>query len=111
MGSDSPPIDRQSPAQAKIRLFRSLFRGREDIYARRFESRRTGKHGYAQACANEWVRGVCEKPRVKCASASIRSCTQRDRGLPVPAPGTPGRDDGAVPPQRAAADRDINLAA
>ncbi len=22
--------------------------------------------GYAPACANEWVSGVCEKPRVKC---------------------------------------------
>jgi hypothetical protein len=54
--------------QAKIRLFR----GREDIYARRFKSRRTGKHGYAPACANEWVRGVCEKPRVKCAVCSHR---------------------------------------
>lgn len=56
-------IDRLSPADAKIRLFRALFRGREDIYARRFESRKTGKSGYAPACANEWVRGVCEKDR------------------------------------------------
>ncbi len=65
-------IDRQSPAEAKIRLFRSLFRGREDIYARRFESRKTGKSGYAPACENEWVRGVCEKPRVKCAECPHR---------------------------------------
>jgi superfamily II DNA or RNA helicase/very-short-patch-repair endonuclease len=68
----STPIDRQSPAEAKVRLFRSLFRGREDVYARRFENRRTGKHGYAPACANEWVRGVCEKPRVKCAECAHR---------------------------------------
>jgi superfamily II DNA or RNA helicase/very-short-patch-repair endonuclease len=66
------PIDSQSPVEAKIRLFRSLFRGREDVYARRFENRRTGKHGYAPACANEWVRGVCEKPRVKCAECPHR---------------------------------------
>ena len=57
-------VDCRSPVEAKIRLFRSLFRGREDIYARRFESRKTGKHGYAPACANEWVLGVCEKPRI-----------------------------------------------
>jgi hypothetical protein len=68
----STPIDRQSTVQAKVRLFRSLFRGREDVYARRFESRRTGKHGYAPACANEWVRGVCEKPRIKCAACLHR---------------------------------------
>jgi hypothetical protein len=32
-------IDQFSPPAAKIALFRSLFRGREDVYARRFESR------------------------------------------------------------------------
>jgi hypothetical protein len=68
----SSSIDRLSPAEAKIRLFRSLFRGREDIYARRFESRKTGKSGYAPACANEWVRGICEKPRIKCAECPHR---------------------------------------
>ncbi len=67
-----PTIDRRSPVEAKIGLFRSLFRGREDVYARRFENRRTGRHGYAAACANEWVRGVCEKPRVKCAECVSR---------------------------------------
>jgi hypothetical protein len=41
-----------------------LFRGRDDVYPRRFESRKAGKSGYAPACANEWVRGVCEKPQV-----------------------------------------------
>src|SRR5438094_10276289 len=61
-----------STSQAKIALFRSLFRGRDDIYARRFESRKTGKSGYAPACANEWVRGVCEKPRIKCAECPNR---------------------------------------
>jgi hypothetical protein len=59
-------LDRYSSIEAKVRLFRSFFRGREDIYARRFESLKTGGSGYAPACANEWVRGVCEKPRVKC---------------------------------------------
>lgn len=70
-------VDRTSSSQAKIALFRSLFRGREDVYPRRFESRKTGKTGYAPACANEWVRGICEKPRIKCAE-----CPNR-RFLPV----------------------------
>ena len=73
----SGTIDRTSSSQAKIALFRSLFRGREDVYPRRFESRKTGKSGYAPACANEWVRGICEKPRIKCAE-----CPNR-RFLPV----------------------------
>ena len=53
-------LDHRSSSDEKIALFRSLFRGRADVYPRRFESRKTGKSGYAPACANEWVRGVCE---------------------------------------------------
>lgn len=66
-------ISQQSPASEKISVFRSLFRGREDVYPRRFESRKTGKSGYAPACAHEWVRGICEKPRVKCGDCPHRS--------------------------------------
>src|SRR6266436_1469108 len=68
----SSPVTNSSPPIAKIRLFRSFFRGREDIYPRRFESRKTGKSGYAPACGNEWVRGVCEKPRIKCTDCANR---------------------------------------
>ncbi len=50
----------------KIALFRSLFRGRLDVFPRLWTNSRTGKRGYAPACANEWIRGVCEKPRIKC---------------------------------------------
>ncbi len=71
------PVTQHSSAAAKIELFRSLFRGRADVYPLRFESRKTGNAGYAPACANEWVRGVCEKPRIKCAD-----CPNR-RFLPV----------------------------
>jgi superfamily II DNA or RNA helicase/very-short-patch-repair endonuclease len=62
----------QSPPAAKINLFRSLFRGREDVYPRRFESRKTGRGGYQPACANEWVRGLCDKPRIKCLECPNR---------------------------------------
>lgn len=60
-------VDHRSPSENKIALFRSLFRGRDDVYPRRFESRRTGKAGYQPNCANEWVEGICAKPRVKCS--------------------------------------------
>ena len=63
---DVGKVTNNSPPAEKVALFRSLFRGREDIYPRRFENRKTGKSGYSPACANEWVRGVCEKPRIKC---------------------------------------------
>ncbi len=66
-------VDLSSTARAKVALFRSLFRGRDDLYARRFESTTTGKSGYAPACANEWVRGICRKPRIKCADCTHRA--------------------------------------
>ena len=72
MSLEASLVHQRSAPETKIALFRSLFRGREDIYPRRFESRKTGKSGYAPACANEWVRGICEKPRIKCAE-----CLQR----------------------------------
>lgn len=72
MDAPNPIVDQNASPEAKIALFRSLFRGREDVYPRRFESRKTGKSGYAPACANEWVRGICEKPRVKCAECPNR---------------------------------------
>jgi superfamily II DNA or RNA helicase len=63
----------RSPSGEKIALFRSLFRGREDVYPRRFESKKAGRSGYAPACGNEWVRGICEKPRIKCGDCPHRA--------------------------------------
>ena len=62
------PVTSRSPAGEKIALFRSLFRGREDVFPKRWENARTGKTGYAQACGNEWKPRLCGKPRVKCGA-------------------------------------------
>ncbi len=70
-------VHHRSPPEAKVALFRNLFRGRGDVYPRRFESQKTGKSGYQPACSNEWDRVLCEKPRVKCSD-----CPNR-RFLPV----------------------------
>ena len=53
-------------ATGKVALFRALFRGREDVFPVLWTNRRTGRTGYAPACGNEWMRGVCEKPRIRC---------------------------------------------
>ncbi len=53
----------------KVALFRRLFRGRTDVYPVRWESKASGKSDYAPACANEWLAGGCEKPRIKCGAA------------------------------------------
>jgi len=56
----------------KVMLFRRLFRGRTDVYPIRWESQKTGKSGYAPACANEWRIKVCNKPRIKCSDCTHR---------------------------------------
>ena len=68
-----PELQRSGLSTAdKVALFRRLFRGRTDVYPVRWESRTSGKSGYAPACANEWREGVCEKPRIKCGDCSQR---------------------------------------
>jgi hypothetical protein len=62
----SPRAPTPRTSADKVRLFRSLFRGRQDIFPTRFVSAKTGKSGYAPACRNKFVRGVCELPKVKC---------------------------------------------
>ena len=58
----------RSPIQAKIALFRRLFRGRADVFPVRWENAKSGRSGYSPACGNEWRRGVCDKPKVKCSN-------------------------------------------
>jgi hypothetical protein len=60
----------------KIRLFRSLFRGRTDVFPKRWENAKQERSGYAPACANEWVRSVCEKPKVKCGECPNQAFIQ-----------------------------------
>jgi superfamily II DNA or RNA helicase len=43
----------------RVKLFRSLFLGRTDIFPTRFVSKKTGNPGYAPACANKWKPGLC----------------------------------------------------
>ncbi len=77
MHREDASINQHSSPEEKIAIFRSLFRGRDDIYPRRFESRKSGKSGYQPACANEWLKGVCDKPKTKCIDCPSR------RFLPV----------------------------
>jgi hypothetical protein len=56
----------------KIRLFMSLFKGRDDVYARRWENRE-GRSGYTPVCLNEWKSGICRKPALKCSECQSKS--------------------------------------
>lgn len=54
-------------------LFRSYFKGRDDVFARRWFSKTTEKSGYQPVCINEWRRVVCDKKKYKCAECPNRS--------------------------------------
>ena len=65
----------------KISLFLSLFRCRGDVYLRLWENPKTGKKGYSPVCRNEWFRGVCEKPRVKCSECPHQAFPPLDEAV------------------------------
>lgn len=71
--AEQKPDSSQLSAAEKIALFRRLFRGRVDVFPIRWESKTSGKSGYAPACANEWQPGVCQKPRIKCSDCANRA--------------------------------------
>src|SRR5208337_840717 len=49
----APPVDKEERARKRIALFRSLFRGREDVYARRWEND-DGRNGYMPVVVKDW---------------------------------------------------------
>ena len=51
----------------KIALFKSYFRGRDDVYSKLWINNRTGKRGYSPVCKHEWDRVLCRKPAIKCS--------------------------------------------
>ena len=65
-------VHAHSSAQEKIELFLSVFKGRDDVYARRYHSTKTGKSGYTPVCKNEWAHGLCDKRRHKCPECPNR---------------------------------------
>jgi hypothetical protein len=54
-------------ATEKINIFKSLFKGRLDVFPKRWNNSKTDKSGYSPACFNEWVKNKCNKPRIKCS--------------------------------------------
>ena len=73
-------VTNQNPSEEKIKLFRSLFRGREDIYAKRWHSEKSGKSGYQPVCLNEWNTWLCDKRRTKCSECKNRNFAPLDDG-------------------------------
>lgn len=73
-------VTNQSHSEEKIKLFRSQFRGREDIYAKRWHSEKSGKSGYQPVCLNEWNTWLCDKWKTKCSECKNRKFAPLDDG-------------------------------
>ena len=66
------PNNYESISPEKVQPYKSLFRGREDVYARLWQNKNTLKSGYSPVCKNEWVSGLCQKFKVKCTDCPNR---------------------------------------
>lgn len=77
---ESPPtnISNRSESADKIRLFLSLFKGRDDVYAKRWDSKNKGTSGYSPVCLNEWKQGLCGKPKASCSKCGNKSYAPLD---------------------------------
>ena len=81
MIQDAAAVHMKSTPEEKIRLFRNLFRGREDVFARRWYSVQKEKGGYTPVCVNEWKYGVCIKPKGKCSKCEKRALVPLDDAI------------------------------
>lgn len=75
---NSPQASSEISTIEKINLFRSLFKGRNDVYPRFWVSRKTGKSGYNPVCKNEWIPRICQKPIIKCSECANRELLPLD---------------------------------
>ncbi|WP_322555773.1 TOTE conflict system archaeo-eukaryotic primase domain-containing protein, partial [Sporosarcina beigongshangi] len=64
-------VSKLSSVEEKVSLLNSLFKGRKDVYALRWESQ-SGSSGYIPACALEWQKPICQKPLIKCSQCQHR---------------------------------------
>gem|GEM_PF-2909008 len=70
-------INKYSPSQEKVELFMELFGSRNDVYAKRWESKK-GNCGYSPECINEWS-SLCPKTtgtKMKCTDCAHKSFEQ-----------------------------------
>ena len=78
---ENAPVTNTSTSGEKVELFQRLFAGRPDVFPVRWENRKTGRAGYSPACFNEWVKGICGKPTVKCGDCKHQRFIPPDIGI------------------------------
>ena len=71
-------VNGMSDPEEKIMLFRSLYKGRDDVYAKRWENKNKGTNGYSPYCLNEWKSKLCIKPQGKYVACSNKAYAPLD---------------------------------
>ena len=59
--------------QEKISIYKDLFKGRNDVFASRWEKKDKSASGYTPVCSNEWKPGLC----IKLKRGKCRNCTNQ----------------------------------
>ena len=77
------PANGPSSTQEKVALFRRLFRGRDDVYALRWQSKSSGRSGYAPASSAS-SRTTSSAPSSATTSALSAPTTTRPQPLQAP---------------------------
>ncbi|MGM0427876.1 MAG: TOTE conflict system archaeo-eukaryotic primase domain-containing protein [Thermodesulfobacteriota bacterium] len=74
-------VNNHSDSVSKVRLFMSLFKGRNDIYAKKWENKKKKTSGYSPVCLNEWQVGLCRKPKIPCSKCTNQWYEALDEGV------------------------------
>ncbi|HLB32397.1 MAG TPA: hypothetical protein VJL27_02480 [Patescibacteria group bacterium] len=60
--------------EQQLEFFKDLFRGREDVFAVRWQSADGTRKGYTPVCKNEWRDGLC----LKRSHGKCRNCSNKE---------------------------------
>ena len=63
-------VNNTSDSISKIKLFMSLFKGRDDVYAKKWENKKKATSGFSPVCLNQWQVGLCGKPKTPCSKCT-----------------------------------------
>lgn len=69
-GTSVSDVNNTSNSISKIKLFISLFKGRDDVYAKKWENKKKATSGYSPVCLNQWQVGLCGKPKTSCSKCA-----------------------------------------
>ena len=74
-------VNNSSDSISKIKLFMSLFKGRDDVYAKKWENKKKATSGYSPVCLNQWQVGLCHKPKTSCSKCANQLYDTLDKNV------------------------------